>query len=403
MRYEVLNESTTEQRLKENFQKCQDLDGKIAAVTTETVRTTHPYFVKNVFPACEECYNEAADYMVEILASYNSQIPTPAFSTNVSGLSESFRSASHLSRIQLPTFDGSFNQWESFRDRFMAMIRNDTNLTDVERLHYLCSCVKGDASAAINHLAITDNNFTVAWNLLLSRYENKRRLITTHLHSLFNLPSLASETSKDLRNLRDRTNSAVQALKNLGRLTEHWDDLIVFLVAQHLDKASRKAWELKLGDTVDYPNYRELDRFLDSRIRALEAIVTIPIQNKPNDNINRPNSKRFRLSLRQQPMFHARCVKRITYYINVRNLLKTRQRNDLSLLKGVSAVLIVLTPRIPSRNARACGRVRNATNDITHCCISMSSPNKTTRSCHCLRLQRRSVTKTKLHRIRSQK
>ncbi|EGI65451.1 hypothetical protein G5I_06042, partial [Acromyrmex echinatior] len=78
---------------------------------------------------------------------------------------------------------------ESFRDKFKSMIHEDQSLTNVERMHYLCSCVKGDASNAFDHLAVTNDNFAIAWNILISRYENKRRLtLTIHLQSLFNLP-----------------------------------------------------------------------------------------------------------------------------------------------------------------------------------------------------------------------
>ena len=122
---------------------------------------------------------------------------------DVSDLNNSFRSSSHLPRINLPTFDGSFDKWESFRDKFKSMIHENQSLTNVERMHYLCSCVKGDASNTLDHLAIANDNFTIAWNILVSRYNNKRRLITIHLQSLFNLLSLTTETSKDLRTLRD--------------------------------------------------------------------------------------------------------------------------------------------------------------------------------------------------------
>lgn len=37
---------------------------------------------------------------------------------------------------------------------------------------------------------------------------------------------------------------SVQALKNLGHLVDQWDDILVYLVSQKLDKVSRKAWEL---------------------------------------------------------------------------------------------------------------------------------------------------------------
>ena len=59
-----------------------------------------------------------------------------------------------------------------------------------------------------------------------------------------------------------QTNKAIQALNNLGCATEHWNDYLVFLIAQKLDKSSRKAWELKLGDTVDYSRTWSISRIL---------------------------------------------------------------------------------------------------------------------------------------------
>jgi len=81
---------------------------------------------------------------------------------DVSGLNNSLRLSSHLPRINLPTFYKSFDKWESFRDKFKSMIRDDQSLMNVERMHYLCSCVKGDANNALAHLAVTNDNFTIA-------------------------------------------------------------------------------------------------------------------------------------------------------------------------------------------------------------------------------------------------
>lgn len=49
---------------------------------------------------------------------------------------------------------------------------------------------------------------------------------------------------------------------------------------QKLDKSSRKAWELKLRDSLEFPAFAELDRFLVSRIRALEAIIPVGAKDK---------------------------------------------------------------------------------------------------------------------------
>jgi len=98
------------------------------------------------------------------------------------------------------------------------------------------------------------------------------------LQSLFNLPSLTIETSNFLRCFR--VNNAIQALRNLDRAVEHWDDVFVFLVAQKLDTATRRAWELKLDDTIEYPRYCELDQFLESRIRVFDAIASMSSKEK---------------------------------------------------------------------------------------------------------------------------
>jgi len=64
--------------------------------------------------------------------------------------------------------------------------------------------------------------------------------------------------------LRDQTNKAIQALNNVSCATEYWDDWLIFLVTQKFDKSSRKAWELKLGDTRIIAN---LINFSYSRVR----------------------------------------------------------------------------------------------------------------------------------------
>ena len=54
-----------------------------------------------------------------------------------------------LPRIEIPTFTGRREDWESFRDLFCALIHEDKQLTDVERLFYLKAHVQGDAKAAL--------------------------------------------------------------------------------------------------------------------------------------------------------------------------------------------------------------------------------------------------------------
>jgi len=68
--------------------------------------------------------------------------------------------------------------------------------------------------------------------------------------------------------------------RNLDRTVEHWDDVLVFLVAQKLHTTTRRAREHKLDDTAEYPRYRELDRVLESCIRALDMMTAASSKGK---------------------------------------------------------------------------------------------------------------------------
>ncbi|XP_046144934.1 uncharacterized protein LOC123988537 [Osmia bicornis bicornis] len=267
--------------LKEAYQQCQDLDAKIVAMADLQARSTLQYFVDNHFERCEECYQESLDYMSEILDKTSSTQETASEKGNLQPVK--LRSQSLLPQIQLPSFDGTFEQWESFRDKFQSIVINDNSLSNVERLHFLCSALTGDAKKAVNHLPTTDANFEDAWQLVKNRYENKRRLLSTYLNNLFSLPQVTSESTKELRSLRDQLNVSIHGLKNLKRPVEHWDDVIVFLGTQKLDRSSRKAWELQFGDTSELSTYVEFDKFLESRVRALESMS--PIKTDKPENV----------------------------------------------------------------------------------------------------------------------
>ncbi|KYM96585.1 hypothetical protein ALC62_12753 [Cyphomyrmex costatus] len=163
------------------------------------------------------------------------------------------------------------------------MIIDHAELSNVTRLQYLYSCLKDEARDALRNLPLTEANFKIAWNVLLARYDDKRRLVSEHIHTLHTLPAVNTDSAQDLMSLRDKANMSIQALKNLGRPVEWWDDLLVYLVVQKLNKATRKAWELHLGDKTEYPSYTDLHNFLASRIRAFENIpTTSTVETKPS-------------------------------------------------------------------------------------------------------------------------
>lgn len=261
------------QQLRDTFARCENLRAEILATVSKEVRATDKYFIENRFSNCEMTYLATSDYMAEWLSNLEPQHASTPESSPVSQCQNSFasRTAFQLPRINLPKFSGDLGEWEAFRDQFKSLINDNNDLVNVNRLQYLNSCVKGEAHDVIRNLAITDANFKVAWNLLINCYDNHQRLVHEHIHTLHTLPQVESESAAALMALRDKANIAIQALRNLGRPVDTWDDMLIYLLVQKLDKNTRKAWELQLDNTTECPSYIQLEQFFASR--ALENIL----------------------------------------------------------------------------------------------------------------------------------
>lgn len=114
------------------------------------------------------------------------------------GTDEGFRhnSTFHLPKLEAPTFNGSFDTWLSFYDSFKSMCHDNSAIPTIQKFHYLKACLKGDAAEIIASLETSTENYTVAWNLLKQRYNNKKFIIDTHLKALFDIPCISKEFSK---------------------------------------------------------------------------------------------------------------------------------------------------------------------------------------------------------------
>ena len=58
-----------------------------------------------------------------------------------------------LPDIKFPTFDGNFLKWPQFRENFIVLIRNNSALPHVNKIHYLRSSLLGEAKTFIRDIA----------------------------------------------------------------------------------------------------------------------------------------------------------------------------------------------------------------------------------------------------------
>lgn len=149
-----------------------------------------------------------------------------------------------LPPINLPTFSGQYKDWNSFSNLFKTLIVTNDHLSKCQKFHYLKSSLTGEAEEFIKNYNITDENYNEAWARLEERYNNKSFIVDSHLDTLFNLPKLTYKSVVKLRNLRDKADETVTALNSLGLLTEHWDSILVYMMATKLDEETHRQWSL---------------------------------------------------------------------------------------------------------------------------------------------------------------
>lgn len=222
----------------------------------------------------EDCYYDALARAESML---NSSETTISSKSNGSQTSQNIFNSVRLPTIALKTFDGKFENWLAFRDTYLSLVHNSTDLCDIQKFHYLKSSLVGSALLIIDALELTTANYSVAWELLLNRFDNNRLLIHNHVRALFTLKPLLKESYPLIRDMIDTTLKNLRALKTLQEPTESWDTLIIYLLVSKLDKTTEREWEqyksnFTCNDSQTKIKLDDLLQFLKNRADMLEAL-----------------------------------------------------------------------------------------------------------------------------------
>lgn len=183
-----------------------------------------------------------------------------------------------LPTITLPEFDGDFNGWLTFHDTFVSMIHTSTEISCVQKFHYLRAALKGEAANLIQSITITANNYPVAWDTLVQRYSNKVLLRKKHIRALLKYPKIPNNSVEALHKIVDEFQRHTKVLEQLGEPVAQFSSMLMEILEDKLDDASLSAWEESISSD-EQPTYDKMIEYLQKRARVLETIL-----------INRPNS-----------------------------------------------------------------------------------------------------------------
>ncbi|XP_060804991.1 uncharacterized protein LOC106132978 [Amyelois transitella] len=288
------------ENLEKLFSNFDNIHFQIVSNVNKEKREQLEYFNKDMYGRFEETYTDYKTRMKDDLRKFNTSGPGKSCSEKMEVKCEA-----KLPQIQLPKFSGSYEEWQAFYDMFQSLIHQNSNLSAVQKLHYLKSSLSGEPENLLKNLSTTDINYEEAWKQLTRRYNNKRFNCNEILKRLFSQRNLSIESASSIKQLLDTTSACLKSLQNMSINIDSWDPMINHLVVSKLDIESRKLWELQISQTEseDLPNWSQLVKFLEMRFRTLEMIDTggkqKPAFNSPTNKVA-PKQKSFHATVQEE-------------------------------------------------------------------------------------------------------
>ncbi|XP_050313663.1 uncharacterized protein LOC126748451 [Anthonomus grandis grandis] len=238
----------------------------------------------------------------------------------------------NLPQLSIPQFCGELTKWNAFYQLFNTLIVNNHMLTNIEKLIYLKSYLKGEPLHLIETLQLTDCNLEIAIDTLKQRYDNQLSIIFAHIKNLVEIPSLTKVNAQTVRDFIVQIKQNIDSLKNLAIPVEHWDLMLIYLFSQKLDFGTRKAYisdremQTSNSQSATFPKLDDLLTFLECRCSVLENLSE-PLAKKASPLYNGPPLERNTSS---QPKIH-----RYTHLVqdNNREQGRTQSQNNNSQLR----------------------------------------------------------------------
>lgn len=159
----------------------------------------------------------------------------------------------------------------------------------MEKYQYLISSLSGEALNVVTNLQFTAEHYPIAYDLLIERYQKKRRLATHYWHALVQAKPLKADSSQSLRQLMDTFNENTRALALMQFPVESCDFILLNALLDKFTQTLRERFEAEHRKT-EIPTYSQLAKFLSEYCRVFASISDASISPVKSPNRN-PKSK----------------------------------------------------------------------------------------------------------------
>ena len=169
--------------------------------------------------------------------------------------------------LQIPTFDGSPEQWVPFHQLFKELVHNCRDFSDLQKVTFLVTHLSGNAKSIITGIPPTGENYQLLYNNLVKRFEDKRVLGGYYFDKLMNFKPLPNESEKHLNTFLEQFVEASNAFSRLD-LENKFDFFLFLLASKKLDNETMRQFDMSHRD-VEIPSFEELVEFIRGQAKML--------------------------------------------------------------------------------------------------------------------------------------
>ncbi|XP_065189369.1 uncharacterized protein LOC135819998 [Sycon ciliatum] len=210
------------QQLQPDAETFYPPDHSVAARTAPPPATTWP---RDAIAPLEQALQGAVMNVAQAL----SQNQTPQH-TSISAAAGPSSVVFKLKPMEIPSFDGQVTNWPDFWDLFETAVDKQP-MSDVVKLSYLKSALTGRAAHTLAGLAITNNNYATAVQLLKERYGRTDNIVAALYTKLQRLQSTSSK-HRDIRNTIDNIERILRQLSAMGISVEQQPLLVQHILSK---------------------------------------------------------------------------------------------------------------------------------------------------------------------------
>ena len=201
--------------------------------TTQTSNTSEQMGVTNEQTSEETTMQQAHQVQQgEALVQQQLNESAPLNVTTVPQSSSVIRSK--LPKLVLQKFKGDITNYRAFWECFENSVHKNSCLSTIDKFNYLLSLLEGNALRAVKGLAITEDNYQSAVDILQERFGKTQQIISAHMDELLKLSPCVGEKSSQLRFVYDKVSVNVRGLEALGVKPDQYGSLLIPVIMSKL-------------------------------------------------------------------------------------------------------------------------------------------------------------------------